>query len=835
MSCREISLNGKWKLINKERNINSEVDVPGSVFYELIKGNFIENPFYGTNEEGVKWVYLDKWLYEKSFSLNGEQLCKKNIELVFYGLDTYSEIRLNGSFILKTDNMHRTYRIELNDNRRKFLKVGENTLQVHFDSNVLKAQEYLKKMNYNQKMFEEYQPGYALPGVEAIRKSYYSFGWDWGPKLPDIGIWRNVELKIFDSQCIYNVYIKPEILFDDDSSRVLKAFFEIDVDLRRPNSENEWLMFRIFDPDGNLIKEHKARDRENGLNIEITDPKLWWTHDLGEQNLYKIEVLLMYKDANIQKKSYKAGLRKIDLVRREDRWGETFYFKINNIPIFAKGANWVPVDNFIQRGREKKLYENLILDAKRANMNMLRVWGGGLYEDDRFYDLCDESGILVWQDFTFACKPTPDDEDFVDNVKREVEDNIIRLRNHPSLCIWVGNNEIEEGWLYWKFDELCPDLKKNYVDTFEKIIPELVNKFDGIRPYWPSSPSSGGNFDDPQSPNRGDSHFWDVWHASKPFSSYKKFNSRFMSEFGFESFPDIKTVKMFCPADQMEMFSEVMLSHQKNPSGNEKILKYMKDRFAIPDRFWKKIIVSQITQGEAIEFGVEHWRRNRNENHCMGALYWQLNDCWPVASWSSIDYFGRWKALHYMAKRFFNPMLVSVDDEKNLVRIWVTNDSKEEFRGLLRYEIFNFDGDKISENSEIIYSKKLESEIIKEFDLKELNLNKEEIIIFNSLEDSSGKEVYRGAKFFRTPKSIPLTDPKISFSMEGESKLTVRTEENSLFVFLYSDKHDFICSDNYFHMRKNEKRIVEVEWKEKKFDKEIVNSLKIFSLYDLLK
>jgi beta-mannosidase len=378
-------------------------------------------------------------------------------------------------------------------------------------------------------------------------------------------------------------------------------------------------------------------------------------------------------------------------------------------------------------------------------------------------------------------------------------------------------------------------LKKNYVDTFEKIIPELVSKLDGIRPYWPSSPSSGGNFDDPQSPDRGDSHFWDVWHASKPFSSYKKFNSRFMSEFGFESFPDIKTIKMFCPSDQMEMFSEVMLSHQKNPSGNEKILKYMKDRFVIPDRFWKKIIVSQITQGEAIEFGVEHWRRNRNENHCMGALYWQLNDCWPVASWSSIDYFGRWKALHYMAKRFFNPMLVSVDDEKNKIRIWITNDLKEDFRGVLRYEIFNFDGDKISENSEIIYSEKLESKIIKEFNLKELNLSKGEIIIFNSLEDSSGKEVYRGAKFFGTPKSILLTDPKISFNVKGESKLTVRAEENSLFVFLYSDKHDFICSDNYFHMRKNEKRVIEIEWKEKNFNKEIVNSLKIFSLYDLLK
>ncbi|MDK2951252.1 MAG: beta-mannosidase [Kosmotogales bacterium] len=835
MSCKEISLNGKWKLINKERNINLEADVPGSVFYELIKGNFIEDPFYGTNEEGVKWVYLDKWLYEKSFSLNDVQMSKKNIELVFYGLDTYSEIWLNGNFILKTDNMHRTYRIILNGDRRKFLKVGENILGVHFDSSVLKAHEYLKKMNYDQKMFEKYQPGYAIPGVETIRKSYYSFGWDWGPKLPDIGIWRNVELKIFDSQCIDNVYIKPEILFADDSSRVLKAFFEIDVDLRRPNGENEWLMFKIFDPDGCLIKEHRTRGKENGLNVEITNPKLWWTHDLGEQNLYKIEVLLMDKDTIIQKKSFKAGLRKIDLVRREDSWGETFYFKINNISIFAKGANWVPVDNFIQRGREKKLYENLIHDAKRANMNMLRVWGGGLYEDDHFYDLCDESGILVWQDFAFACKPTPDYENFADNVKKEVEDNIIRLRNHPSLCIWVGNNEIEEGWLYWEFKKLCPHLKKNYVDIFEEIIPELVSKFDGIRSYWPSSPSSGGNFDDPQSPDRGDSHFWDVWHASKPFSSYKKFNSRFMSEFGFESFPDIKTIKMFCPSDQMEMFSEVMLSHQKNPSGNEKILKYMRDRFVIPDGFWKKIIVSQITQGEAIEFGVEHWRRNRNENHCMGTLYWQLNDCWPVASWSSIDYFGRWKALHYMAKRFFNPMLVSVDDEKNKIKIWITNDLKEDFRGVLKYEIFNFDGDKISENSEIIYSKKLESEIIKEFDLKEMNLNKDEIIIYNSLEDSSGKEVYRDAKFFRTPKSIPLTDPKISFNMEGESKLTVSAEENSLFVFLYSDKHDFICSDNYFHMRKNEKRIVEIEWKEKIFDKEIVNSLKIFSLYDLLK
>ena len=368
MSYKEIDLNGKWQLINQNKGINIEADVPGSVFYELIKNKIIDDPFYGQNEEEMKWVYHDNWLYKKVFILDKDYLRKENIELFFYGLDTFTEIRINGNFLFQTDNMHRTYRIDLNNSRREFLKAGENVIEVYFKSSVDKAQNFLEKMNYNQDFFKKYQPDYAIRGVESIRKAYYSFGWDWGPKIPDIGIWRDVKLVVSNPNYIENAYINSEINFKENTYEVDKAYFEIIVNSKYPLGENEYIDIKVFDPKGDFIEERKIYKNDNSEQIEINEPKLWWTHELGEQNLYTFEISLVKKSISVQKINYKAGLRKIELIRDKDKWGESFYFKLNNIPVFAKGADWIPVDNFIQRGREKKGKKSKNINLKKQLM-----------------------------------------------------------------------------------------------------------------------------------------------------------------------------------------------------------------------------------------------------------------------------------------------------------------------------------------------------------------------------------------------------------------------------------------------------------------------------------
>jgi len=867
----KISLNGEWKLSDKERLINIPAEVPGSVFEALIKDNVIDDPFYGLREHEISWVYEAEWTYETKFDLEPSFLEHENILLYCYGLDTISNVILNEEHLGFTNNMF----IRYDFNVKPILKSKDNRILIKFKSPTVKAREEKEKNSINL------NTGYAaIPGVPYLRKAQYSFGWDWGPKLPDIGIWQSIELIGSDNLRIDSVYITQKLQYNKDFNNitdlgeitgigVMSADLSIKInllsDLQEIDLKQYTIRVNLKAPDGTVFTHDKPlHSLIPTVEFNIEYPYLWWTHDLGTPNLYDLTVSIRNK-FTIDIFKQKIGIRDIQLIQKPDKWGETFFFLLNGVPIFAKGANWIPIDSFIPRGKRRGLYESNLINAKEANMNMIRVWGGGIYEDDQFYDLCDELGILVWQDFPFACAVYPHKEEFIENLKIEAIQNIKRLRNHPSLALWCGNNEVE--WL-WKLqlntseitdDNLKNDFKLGYIRIFEKILPKLIEEFDPIRPYWPSSPSNGyvgENLGTQNSnlPEIGDSHFWDVWHRNKPFRAYRKFDSRFMSEFGYESFPSIKTIEDFCPTEQFNFFSPIMENHQKNPAGNKKIFNYMKKRFSIPQRFEDQVVLSQITQAEAIEYGVEHWRRNRNDYHCMGSLYWQLNDCWPVASWSSLDYYGRWKALHYYAKRFYHPIFASVKEDNNSIEFWITNDSRTPQKFLYEWKILESNGTMLKKglfksNIHPCSSKRLG--IINTTDIHQTKDDLQNHIVFFKLiyDNLEGEQLFHGFRLFTAPKKFPLKDPFISWELNeifcGESnkkeyEVKLTSKDIALYVHIDSNKFDFVASDNFFSMEPNETRIISLKNLELIYSSEPVylkvkkEDFVVRSLYDLL-
>jgi len=868
----KISLNENWFLTNEQKAIEVLAEVPGTVFETLINNKIIEDPFYGLREHEVSWVYESEWEYKTIFDLNPAFLNHNNILLRFHGLDTISEIILNGEKLGFTKNMFVRYDFKV----RSILKRNRNKLIIKFQSPTLKAREEIENRGINLNTGED-----AIPGVPYIRKAQYSFGWDWGPKLPDIGIWQPVELLGYDDLKIDSTYVNQKLHYNKSVDRISKleqitdlgvmsTDLSIIVNLQSDLSINELHQYRLRielkAPDGKTFtSETFITSLTPKVEFNLEYPYLWWTHDLGVPNLYDLTVELL-KSGLIDSFKQKVGIREIRLIQNSDEWGESFLFRLNGIPVFAKGANWIPIDSFIPRGKKKGLYKSNLYNAKEANMNMIRVWGGGIYEDNTFYDLCDKLGILVWQDFPFACAFYPYEEEYIEDIKKEATQNIKRLRNHSSLALWCGNNEIE--WL-WKYLVMRSEItEKNiinefvigYLKIFENLLPKLLEKYDPNHQYWPSSPSNGyvGNTfgkHDANSPNTGDSHFWDVWHNNKPFKTYRKFNSRFMSEFGYESFPSIKTIEDFCPVEQFDFFSPIMENHQKNLAGNRKILKYMKKRFTIPQEFENQVVLSQITQAEAIEYGVEHWRRNRNDYHCMGALYWQLNDCWPVASWSSLDYHNRWKALHYYAKRFYQPVFPSVKEDAKFVEFWVSNDLRTPQKFQFEWKLYKSDG-KIENSgsfeSEILpcSSKKLGMVGVSDLNQNYKNLSDYAIFFVLKYSNLEGDQEIHGFRLFSAPKEFQLSNPNISWKLSeyycednNEKKYEIKITANkiALYVHVDSKKFDFIASDNYFSLEPGESRTITLKNLSLVYSSEpaykTVNKedFVIRSLYDLLK
>ena len=772
-------LNGIWQLCYNGQTCTGTV--PGSVYSFLLENKMMDDPFYRDNELSALALMENDFVFSKKFQMAEEfSICQK-IYLACEGLDTLCEIQLNGHLIGKADNMHRTWEYDITD----ALTAGENTLEIYFPSPVKAIRELDAK---------DYVGGSedAMRGFPQVRKAHCMFGWDWGPRLPDAGIWRNISLIGMESARITDIRVRQKhsdgVAIQVDTET--EGLAHIEINLRDPD-ENEYPVIP-------------------GEWFDIPNPMLWWPNGLGSQPLYTIRVKAVVNGEVVDSVEKKIGLRTLTIKREKDEWGESFAHQVNGLCYFAMGADYIPEDNILSRitpARTRKLLENCIA----ANYNTIRVWGGGYYPDDYFFDICDELGLVVWQDFMFACATYRLTDDFEQNIRKELIDNIRRIRHHVCLGLWCGNNEMEFFQLQGAMssDETT---RADYIKMFEYIFPHILAEEDPDTFYWPSSPSSGGSFRAPDDPNCGDVHYWDVWHGNKPFTEYRKFYFRYVSEFGFQSFPALQTVESFTRPEDRNIFSRVMEMHQRNASANGRIMNYLSQTLRYPHSFSHLLYASQILQAEAIRYGVEHWRRNRGR--CMGAIYWQLNDCWPVASWSSIDYFGRWKALHYKAKRFFAPIMIScmetgetscrgsVVDEPSPVQtkaqLNIANETHNEVSGTVCWQLCDASSKVLQQQGEANITVPSFSTVwltVLDFDgIDFLNAH-----LYYSFE-MDGKIVSDGSVLFTAPKHYHFKNPNLRGTRNG-NKLTIEADCYAKYVEIIPD-NDAIFSDNYFDMEK---------------------------------
>ena len=685
----KFDLCGAWKLRKNGEDESIPAMVPGCVHADLLAAGKIEDPYYRDNEAQQMWIGETDWLYFRTFELDANFLAHDHVLLRCEGLDTFASIRVNGNEAGAGNNQFRVWEFEL----KEFLQEGENRIEIRFDSTLPFIQEEQWQQYLNLTGVGEHR----IDGSNRIRKSQCNYGWDWGPMCVTAGIWRPISLLAFHSVRLGELHI----LQDHSSSQEVGLEIHLKVEeLHAPE-----LTARIglsYQGEGVCCTDVCFQDGQAKANLHVENPKLWWPNGLGEQALYELKVELLDGKQVLDVLTKKIGLRTLELDRHPDQWGESFQFVVNGKPFFAKGANWIPADTFVTRISDEQ-YEFLIKSAAEAHMNMLRVWGGGIYENDVFYELCDRYGLCVWQDFMFACSAYPAfDEDFMENIDVEIKQNVTRLRHHACIALWCGNNELEhihqmflsetprEGFMTWE----------EYSSIFDELIPGILQTYDPQRPYWPSSSHSPhGDRKDPNNPQWGDAHLWEVWHGRQPFEWYRSCEHRFNSEFGFQSFPEPAVVHSYTVEKDRNISSYIMEWHQRSGIGNDAIVQYMLSWFQLPTSFDMLLWLSQILQGIGMKYAVEHWRRSMPRG--MGTLYWQLNDCWPVASWSSIDYYGNWKALHYMARDFFAPLLLSAieNPEDGSVEVHVTSDLPEVTEGHIRWILTDTDGKMLAENT----------------------------------------------------------------------------------------------------------------------------------------
>ena len=799
-----VDLCGEWKLEDKEKKYIIPATVPGCNYLDLMKAKIIEDPFNLTNEKKCYWVAQTDWVYSKVFTLSEEDLLYNYITLECGRFDTISEIFLNGQQIGHTENCHIAYSFHV----KPFLKEGSNELKIYFRSPV----NYVK-----EKYAKERTPANSngQNGISHIRKPQCHFGWDWGPVLPPSGIGDKIYLEMRNGGKISDVRISQKK--NADSS------FTVSVKVSEENVSDELIEIEFFSPDGKRLGKAEGTQAE----FTVNNPELWWTHELSgkkEQPLYRVTVRLKNENEILQTVCKKIGLRHIELNRKNDEYGQNFQFILNGVPLFVKGANYIPADSFITRFTDDKL-EYLIESVLYANMNLIRVWGGGYYESDAFYELCDRKGILIWQDFCFACQPYPFfDPEFLNNVKAEIAYNVKRLRHHASLALWCGNNEIESMSIAWKN-------RIKYVKWTEKffydILPDEVRKYDSQTPFIPGTPCGVGHMKGFDRDNVGDTHLWAVWHGLQPMKYYRKRMTRFCSEFGFESLPDIKTIREYARPEDYDLHSEVFKSHQKCASGNDKMIYYVASRFRIPKNFEDWIYLSQVTQLECISDATEHWRRNKGR--CNGSVYWQLNDCWGVCSWSSLDYYGNYKALHYKAKDFNAPLSVSIEDTEKSINFYVLNDKNERQQVTLRCEIFDFSKGITKTFETAADMKPLENIKLAELPIASLkNKYKLSQIGIRAVLSASGTVVNEKTFLFKSEKNLDLPKADISLekNVDGEKIVVKATSDRfARLVQLYCDSATLPFSDNYFDLLPGETKTVSIPIEGKVSADEQMNSI----------
>lgn len=786
--------------------------VPGTVHTDLYKNQIISDPYYGCNEQKQQWIENENWEYRLSFSLPDSIYNRNHINLVFEGIDTYATICLNDKQILCTDNMFRTWEADI----KPYLNKGNNELKVIFESAVKKGKKMAETMKY------------VLPGEEKVftRKAQYQYGWDWGPRFVTCGIFKPVYIESWKDAKIENIQVIQLSL--NKNLADLSILFRVNAD------KNDEFTFFVNENNTNTRYIEKKLSLAKGLNtvnleFQIPNPKFWWSNGLGEAYLYHFYCGISKNYKTLDYKIINTGLRNIEIVQEKDSIGKSFYVKLNGLPVFMKGANFIPADNFISRIDSSK-YAGIINNAVEANMNMLRVWGGGIYENDLFYDLCDRKGILVWQDFMFACAMYPGDTAFIGNVYSEAVDVVERLRNHPCIALWCGNNEIDEGWHNWgwqkQYNYSAADsatIWNNYCKIFHYTLPEVISKYDENRFYWPSSPSIG--WGRKESMLQGDSHYWGIWWGMEPFEVYIKKTGRFMSEYGFQGMPPYTTFLRFAPPDSLTFSSDMVKNHQKHPVGYQTIRTYMERDYKIPADFKDYIYVSQLLQAEGMKTAIEAHRRAKPV--CMGTLYWQLNDCWQVTSWSSTDYYNKWKALHYFVKKLYEDVLISVNKEGDNYKIYLISDKTDDIKGNLSVTIEDFYGKILfksqipavvgKNSSKIFYS-------IKEDELKKLN--KKQIYLNCSFSTDSSNKTYSSIYYFLKTKELILEKPDIKINQLNDSNFEITTNVLAKNVYLYVEGKDIKFSDNYFDLLPGEKKIIHID------SKGIINLLKVKTLAD---
>ena len=801
-----ITLNGTWNWCDMESKEWHKGSVPGTVLTDMMDGGLIEDPYWRTNEYETRELSRSDYRYEREFEVPESFFREEEQCLVFEGLDTIADIYLNDELLLAVNDMHRTWRIDVKGKLK-----AVNRLAVAFHS----PTAFIEKADREGDIF--YASTGCMKGNGALRKAHYMFGWDWGPQLPDAGIFRSVYLSGFSIARLDDVRIRQE-----HGAGGVKLSVESSV---RKLSESDtagsgMLACKITAPDGTVLTVEKEVGINETIEALIEAPQLWWPNGYGAQPLYTVRVELRRSDSVLDVWERTIGLRTVTVCTDADEWGNQFAFVVNGQKIFAMGANYIPEDNLLGHLSEERS-ERLIRDCARANFNCIRIWGGGYYPEDYVYDACDRYGILVWQDLMFACNVYDLNDEFEANILAETADNVKRIRHHACLGLWCGNNEMEWGWRDWgRLEGHRPKYKADYTKIFEMLLPRLVKQVDDQTYYWLSSPSSGGSFDDPNDFNRGDNHYWEVWHSNKPFTEYRDFYFRFCSEFGFQSFPGKKTLDSFSLPEDQNIFSEVMESHQKNGLANTKIFSYISGYYKYPKDMESIAYISQILQLKAIQYGVEHWRRNWGR--CMGSIYWQLNDCWPVASWASIDYYGRWKALHYGAKRFYARFMATACEKEELsteIDYYIHNESFEERKAVLRVRLIDRDFHTLYETETEITAAAFEVKNVLPMDfapfLAEAGMKKRAVAEYSLIED--GCIVSRGTTLFVKPKYFDFKTPEYRVSVtEKADGFCIHAEADTYVSYaeLSLDEYDVVLEDNFFDITSEEGVDITVDKKE---------------------
>ncbi len=800
--------------------------VPGCNFIDLYQNDEIPDPFYKDNEEKLQWVEKEAWEYKTMVSLTNDDLSFLQIDLVLEGVDTYADVFVNNVKVVSTDNMFITWKEEI----KKWLRIGNNEIKLIFHSPLKYVSQKAKEVGFIYPAGND-QSDEKLSVF--TRKAPYHYGWDWGPRFVTSGIWRPIYLEFHDRIKVKELQFDYEL----DAQNDARVCLNLKIDALHPGDVSitvDCLNERL----NTIYHRHNLKAGNNHIKIyfSIHNCKRWWTYALGDPFLYLFTVSINDNGNRPIHCHKQVGFREIEVVNEPDDHGESFFIKLNGMPLYIKGANYIPQNSFLNNVSATH-YHKIFEDAIAANMNMLRVWGGGIYECDLFYEIADESGVLIWQDFMFACTYYPGDKAFLKSVKEEAIQNIIRLRDHASVALWCGNNEIKVGALHWGWEEQYNYTKadlvlldKDYYELFEDLLPTMVATYDPKRFYFPSSPIS--NFEESKDFTIGDVHYWGVWHGEAPFEAYEKCIPRFMSEYGFQSFPIFKSVKKYTTAADWDIESKVMRLHQRHPKGNALIWEYLLREFHRPKDFESLLYVSQVLQGNGIKIAMEAHRRAKP--YCMGTLYWQLNDCWPVASWSGIDYYGQWKALHYFAKHAFNDILISISSKEGNIDIYIVSDIMQDVEGILTIEVMTTAGELLHTSDQEVLIRGNESQIYKSVEINELIKDKaQNDIVIAARVIADDKEISQNIHYLVPPKLLNLVAPKIEFDSSLEkNKITITMESKVLVknLYLWYDELDNNFSDNFFDLLPNQGKEVSIPT-EKDFNGSLP-TLKMISIVD---